>query len=388
MISIALVLLALAAPRTSTFEISSNKPFVQATVNGSAPQWFILDTGCRGNSIIARECADRLALKHGAEEKAQIGAGSGSDVALSTAKQPVRLGALGATLTVQEPLVLTLGHVARIEGRRVDGLLGGDFLSGHVVTIDYARNKITIRDPEGFVPPAGAVVVPVSLETGWPVVRGAIAMRGGAPIPCRLIIDTGVRFTLALFHPFSEKNGLHDTPGSLHDIVIGAGVGGLSRGDVARLDALTLGPVSFAQPIGIMSRDTSGIFSMDGPDGIVGGELLRRHRVTFDYAHERMILERYEEDRGPNEFDMSGLFLAVDPPDYTKVRILSVSPKSPAAEAGLRTDDEIVSIDGRRPPRLKLDEARALLRVPVARRLEILRGKQRLQVRLDAKRMV
>jgi len=33
---------------------------VRVTINGSAPQTFILDTGSRGSSIIARECADRL----------------------------------------------------------------------------------------------------------------------------------------------------------------------------------------------------------------------------------------------------------------------------------------------------------------------------------------
>lgn len=377
-----------AVPHTATFEISGNKPFIRATINGSAPQWFILDTGCRGNSIIARESADRLHLQHGAEEKANVGAGAGADVGLSTANQAVRLGALGATLTVAEPILLTLGHVARIEGRRIDGLLGGDFLAQHVVEIDYAKRRISIHDPSEYAPPPGAVIIPVNLDTGWAVAEATITTHGGTPIPCRLIIDTGVRFTVALFQPFSAKHALHDSPGRLRDVVIGAGVGGLSRGDVARLDALTLGSRSFAQSVAVFSRDTSGIFSMDGPDGIVGGELLRRHRVTFDYAHGRMILEPYDHELVPFEFDMSGLFLAADPPDYAKIRILSVNAQSPAAEAGLVTDDEIVSIDGRRTPRLSLDQAREMLRAPVVRRLEIMRGKQRLRVRLEARRQV
>jgi len=52
MLSIALLLLAQASARhTTPFEISSNKPFIRVTVEGSSPQWFILDTGCRGASV-------------------------------------------------------------------------------------------------------------------------------------------------------------------------------------------------------------------------------------------------------------------------------------------------------------------------------------------------
>jgi hypothetical protein len=51
---------------------------VPVTIDGSAPQWFILDTGNGGGSVVARECADRLQLGRGAEQQANIGAGSGA----------------------------------------------------------------------------------------------------------------------------------------------------------------------------------------------------------------------------------------------------------------------------------------------------------------------
>jgi predicted aspartyl protease len=379
--------LSIATIRPFPFEIASNKPFVQVTVNGSVPQWFILDTGNNGNSIVAKECADRLALKRSAEQKRSIGAGSGTDVGISNTKQSVHLQALGETLTVAEPLVVPLGHVARLEGRPVDGLLGADYLAGHVVEIDYARNQITVRDTAGFAAPAGAIVVPLNLETGWPVVEGTVSIRGGNPVRCRLIVDTGVRFTLALFRPFCEKHGLYGAAGNLHNAVIGGGMGGVSRGDVTRLDALTLGPAAFPQPVAIFSRDTSGVFTLDGPEGIVGGELLRRHRATFDYAHRRLILEPYASPP-PFEYDMSGLFLAAEAPDFRRITIMGVQEGTPAADAGLQSDDEIASIDGQRAPKLTLDGARALLRTSGARQLEIRRAGKLLRVRLEARRLV
>jgi len=381
-----LLFAAVSLPHTVPFEITSNKPFVQASIDGSAPQWFILDTGCRGNSMIARECAERLHLERGAEEQAQVGAGSGAAVGLSQMSRPVTLHALGDTITVAEPLVMTLGHVARIEGRRVDGLIGEDFLQRHVVELDYATNRITLRDPAAYKPPAKAVIVPIDLESGWPVAEGTITTPGGKPLPCRLIIDTGVRSTVTLFRPFSTANGLYGVPGALRDRVTGYGVGGASRGDVGRLETFTLGALSFSKPVAVFSRDTTGIFAMRELDGIVGGELLKRHRVTFDYPHRRMVLEPVS--GGSFEFDMSGVFLATEAPEYATIRVVSVQPGTPAAKANLQVGDELVSIDGVKTPELKVDEARALFRSPGVRRLELRREGKLLAVRLETRRLV
>jgi hypothetical protein len=375
-----------AAP-SHPFEIASNKPFVQVSIDGSDPQWFILDTGCRGSSIVARECAERLQLERGAELRADIGAGSGTTAGIAPLRRPVRLMALGETLSVAEPMALTLGHVARVEGRRVDGLIGGDFLARHVVEIDYARRQIAVHDPESYRPPSGATEIPLNLDTGWPVVSGTITPRGGTPIRCQLIIDTGVRNTVTLFRPFAEQHGLYGAERSLRDAVTGSGVGGVSRGDVARLEAMELGSLSFAEPVAVFSRDTTGIFAIDEPHGIVGGELLRRHRTTFDYPHGRLILEPYP-STGSFEFDMSGLFLAAEAPAFTRITVVSVSPETPAARAGVQPGDEIVSVDGRRGPKLRLDDARTLLRAPGARQLEIRRSGKLLKMRLEVRRLV
>jgi len=389
MLPIALAVLAQApAAHALPFEIANNKPFVQVTVNGSAPLWFVLDTGNNSNSILARECAERLQLKRGAEQRAQIGAGTGADIGLATGSQTLHLSALGETLSVAEPMVFAMGHISRTEGRRIDGLLGNDFLSRHVIEIDYARSTMTVHDPAAYTPPPDAVVIPLQLDTGWPIVAGSITVPGGEPVPCNLIIDTGVRGVVTLFRPFSERHHLYDVPNTLHQFVTGAGAGGISRGDIGRLDALVLGSRTFAEPVATFSRDSSGIFSLDGPDGIVGGELLRRHRVTFDYPHARMILEPYPAPATAYEYDMSGLFMAVDAPDYAKIRVMAVNPRTPAAEAGLQPDDEIVSIDGRRTPALTLDQARLLLRKPGPRQLQIRRGEELRPLRLEARRLI
>jgi len=88
------------------------------------------------------------------------------------------------------------------------------------------------------------------------------------------------------------------------------------------------------------------------------------------------------------EHDMSGLFLGSDGADYSQIRVLAVNPGSPAANAKLQVNDEILAIDGKRVPQLSLDQARALLRTPATRRLEIRRAGQTVQASLVTKRMV
>jgi hypothetical protein len=380
------VLLTLAAvPHPIPFEITNNKTFVPVKVNGSAPQWFIFDTGNNSGSVISRECADRLKLKRGAEEKVQIGAGSGAPTGLSQLSQPMHIETLGETLTVAEPVVLTLEHVSRVEGRRADGLVGADFLSRHVVAIDYAQRTMTVHDPKTYQLPRGAAILPLMLDLGWPVVEGTVTTRGGKPITFRVIVDTGMRGTITLFRPFSERHGLYDAA-RLHNVVLGSGAGGLTRGDVDRADSVTLGPLAFKAPVVSYARDTTGIFSIDAVDGIIGGEFLRLHRVTFDAPHQRLLLEPYSSAASAFEADMSGLFLVTDPPEYEAIRVIWVNPGTPAAEAKLQIGDEIVSIDGRKA--LSLDEARGLFRTPGTRRLEIRREGQPIQVRLEARRMI
>jgi hypothetical protein len=376
----------LAAAHECAFTITSNKPFVSVSVNHSPPQSFIFDTGCSGGSVIARECADRLGLTRGGEESAHIGAGAGVSVGIAaTSNVTLRVGA--DTLGSPEFRVFSLAHVAPYEGRSVDGLVGEDFLHRHVVEIDYATQTMHFFDPERYVAPAGAAVVPIAIENGLAVASGSMTGPGQASIPCRLVIDTGVRGTVIFYHPFVLEHRLVEQQPHVLTATVGGGAGGETRGDIGRLDNLSLGPVSFARPVAIFSRDTVGVFAGRDPDGIVGGELLRRCRTTFDYPHGRLLLEPYGSPP-PFEYDMSGLFLVANGERFEQLTIMSVAGGTPAVEAGLARGDRIVAIDGQPSTARTLDATRAMFRVPGKHRLDVERGGQRLSVTLLARRLV
>ena len=372
--------------RECPIEIGSNKPWVQVSVNNSAPMWFILDSGAGEGSIIAKEAAQRLGLERGSENDAHIGAGEGVRVGISNIPSAT-LHVAGDTMTVREMMVFSLAHVAPFEGRHVEGLLGADFLRRHVVELDYANFKMRIIDPADYTPSSSALIVPINTDEGLCMAAGAIQRKGEKPIPCRFVIDTGVRGTLLLFTPFVKRHRFYESTKPLITATVGGGAGGETKGDLDRLETLSIGPARFDNPPVIYSRDSVGVFASEEADGIIGGEILRRCKTTFDYPHDRLALEPYP-DQKPFEYDMSGTFLVGGGDDYSRVTIFSVAAKTPAAEAGLMKGDEIVSVDKQPTSKLGLDGVRGLFRRQATYRLQVKRGQEMLSIDLKTRRLV
>jgi hypothetical protein len=370
------------------FEIASNKPWVHVRVNGSEPQSFILDTGCRGTSIIARGCAKRLGLRLGDETETTFGAGQGVTFGFTTTPD-VALDVAGEAFEAPSLGVFPLDHVEPYEGRAIDGLLGEDFMSRHVVEIDYARRVLRLHDPDSYVDSGSSAPIPITFHDGLVVAEAEMTPPGRAPIRCQVVIDTGVRTTVVWCRPFVLA---HDLPASQPHVItgtIGGGMGGETTGDLGRLESLRLGTLTIPHPPVVFSRDTTGAFAGGDEDGIVGGELLRRCKVTFDYAHRRLYLEPYPAGFSDLEYDMSGMFLVAAGPDFSRITVQSVAEGTPAAEAGLSKGDEIVAIDGRSTAGRTLDEVREQFKASGAtRRLDVKRGDVRREVQVVLRRLV
>jgi S1-C subfamily serine protease len=79
----------------------------------------------------------------------------------------------------------------------------------------------------------------------------------------------------------------------------------------------------------------------------MGGELLRRFTVVFDYSHQVMYLDPNSQFNDPFDAGMSGLSLVSAPPDFSSFRVAFIVPDSPASIAGLRAGDTVTAIDGK-----------------------------------------
>jgi membrane-associated protease RseP (regulator of RpoE activity) len=167
------------------------------------------------------------------------------------------------------------------------------------------------------------------------------------------------------------------------------GVGGASETVLGRVPSLRLGRFEMPHPIVTFSKATQGNEASASYDGFIGGEVFRRFNLILDSPRNRMILEPGAPLDGPFENDMSGLDLIAAGAKFETVKIAEVTPATPAAEAGLREDDVIRSVDGRSASALGLSRIRALFRKPGAvRSLTVERGGKTMTFRLRLRRLI
>jgi predicted aspartyl protease len=348
---------------TIPIELENNHIYADALVDGKNVR-VIVDTG--GVNLLTPASAKRLGIT--AEGKLAAG-GVGeerADLAFAHARE-VRLG--GAVLQNPVFFVIDLGSLPAAEGTAVDGLVGFEMFRRFRVTIDYAAKKLTLADPEHFMPPEGAHVVPFDLADRIPIVSGTLD-----GLPVRITVDTGSRSSLTLHGPFVKQHGLVERYGAAPETVVGWGVGGPSRGRPARLGTLMLGDVAVKGIAGDLFTGTKGSFANPDHSGNLGGGVLRRFTVAFDYDAKKMYLAPNQDFGRPDEFDRSGLFLFEDD---GALRVMSVASGSAGERAGLAIDDRIEQVDGQPTRDRRLSQWRARLReLPPGTRLvlEVKRG--------------
>jgi len=327
---------ALAAGATSTtvpFELINNHIYVAVKLNGKGPYRLLCDTG--GANVVTPGLASELGLKtQGALEGRGVGEKS-EDMALSRL-DTLEIG--GATIKSQLAIVLPFGQLSNVEGVPVLGLVGYEVFKRFVVTIDYEHCRLTLTLPSAFAYHGAGTVVPFVFNEHVPQVEGSINGVAG-----RFDIDTGSRATVDLLGPFVEKNSLAARFPKRVETVTGWGVGGAARGEVARAATLRLGGVEVANPVVVLSRQKKGAFSDPYVAGNVGGGLLKRFTVTFDYARKQIVLEPNAGFKAPDVWDRSGMWInaAVD-----GFEVADAVAGGPAAEAGVKTGDRIVAVDG------------------------------------------
>ena len=329
------------------FELSNNHIYVDGRINGE-PARLVVDTG--GFNMLTPAAARKFAI---AGEGKLSAAGTGenrTDLEIGHARS-VSVGAV--TLDAPVFYIADLGRLAAVEGNEFDGLVGYELFRRFGVQIDYAAGELTIAEPAHFVAPVGATSLPFELDDHQPIVAG---MLDGVPI--RISIDTGSRSSLTLHSPFVRQHALLKRYGASVDSVTGWGVGGAQRGYPARLGSLQLGDLHVDGIAADLYAGDKGSFANPDIGGNLGGGVLRRFTVGFDYANRRMYLKPNVHFADAEGFDRSGLWLLGD--DDT-LRVADVARDSAGERAGLRVGDRIVTIADEAAAKRSLAQWRQLL---------------------------
>ena len=321
--------------KTSTtvpFELANNHIYVKVKLNGKGPFTLLCDTG--GANILSPPLANELGLKPvGALQGRGVGEKS-EDVGLVKVDK-LQVG--DVSLSNQLFAAYPMQTFAEVEGLPIPGLVGYEIFKRFVVTIDYEHSLLTLTVPSAYEYKGDGTVLPFKFNYHIPQVEGEIDGLKGA-----FDIDTGSRASLSLLAPFVEKNGLKARYAPKVEGVTGWGVGGPARSQITRAKELRLGSLVVKEPVTEISLQSKGAFTDPYIAGNVGGGVLKKFNITFDYGHQRLIFKPNANSTARDVFDRSGMWINLSSNGFA---VMDIYANGPAAAAGLRVGDKIVAID-------------------------------------------
>jgi hypothetical protein len=358
------------------FDLYHNRVYVPVKVNGEGPFAFVLDTGASMSGLDSA-LAQRLGTKPKGKTDLQ---GNGEDrgrievtriVTLSVGGTPIETGMVG---------IVPFAELETYEGRTVDGVLGLELFKQYLVEIDYERETLKLYESATYSHNGSGGVIPLRMfKGGLVLVRTKVDVSDHDQLETDLAIDSGTYSTLRLHRPFAEKHKMLESSRTIvHSS--GFGLGGEFAEALGRVQALELGPFKLVSPLTAFSQASRGQTSRKDLAGTIGGGILRRFTVIFDYSRQQMILEPNSHLHDPFAGDMSGMILTTAPPQFTIITVRHVTENTPAAELGIREGDQIVTLDGQPVGAMGLEKIRQLFEHQAAYRLEITRGERLLQM--------
>ena len=335
------------------FSSPRNLLIIAARLNGRGPYNFLLDTGVATSLLTDPQLADSLHLARG-EQYHLLGVG-GADSGLrayETTQVRVTLPGVEAPSTNWLVLNSDVLDLSGYVGMPVHGIMGSDLFHSFVVTIRPSRRELLLSAPARYKAPTGRrwASLPLTLDHSKAYVQAGVqqlgAAPGSAPLPLRLLLDTGAGHALSLETTADHRLRL---PADRLRTDLGRGLSGIVSGSLGRVAAVQLGRYYLPQVLTSFPDSTQVHARLSGTErarhGSLGYEVLKRFTTVIDYPHGRLLLRPTAGLREPFEHDMCGLDLLATGPDYRRYRVLRVVPGSPAAAAGIAEGEELMSIN-------------------------------------------
>jgi predicted aspartyl protease/thioredoxin-like negative regulator of GroEL len=267
---------------TLPFELANNRPVVKVRVNGSKETLrFVIDTGA-GMCVISNKAADRVGLKSVARGgMARAVGGEGRFEIVYGFLQSLHIGDARAD---RVPVYIRQFHN---DQEPIDGYVGLSVLGKYVTVVDYGKRQLLLlrdeesRRAEAAAASPAAVEVPIRTTSSgfW---SGEVSF-DGLEKPVNFIVDTGASISV-VSQALATRAGLSRF--AQGDLIKVYGAAGLAENiQTLLLPQVALGPHSWKNVYAAV-LDMEPINETAGFEqtGIIGGNILSRYRVTFDFT--------------------------------------------------------------------------------------------------------
>jgi hypothetical protein len=289
------------------FRLYNNHIYLHVAVNGSAPLWFVLDTGAP--NLIASKHSQALGLKLTPAGQAD---GSGEKTQDAFRAENVSFILPGVKVTGQRFAVLDFekleecsneidvdraGNMIRRERSRTgderqpfDGVLGDEFFRLFVVELDYAAQVMNLYEPKSYQYKGRGEAIPLEVVRPHIYIRTQLTSSVAGTVRGFFMIDTGYMGALLLHRPFVETRRLLPPDEKTKPFEL-CGIGGYSKARIGPLQSLRLGAAEIKEPVTLFSQAAGGTLISTEYDGLIGNAVFRQYNVVFDHSRSRMYLE-------------------------------------------------------------------------------------------------
>ena len=402
------------------FDLVNNLIVIPVELNGVQLS-FLLDTGVNTTLLLNLDQVDSLELANA--EKIQLRGLGGEELidAYRSRNNYIKIGE-----TVNENLEIFVIYDEKINfsprlGVPVNGIIGSDFFQDLVVEINYSRRFIRVHDPSHFKKGLNAYSeVPLIFFQNKPYVEANVEV-GEVSAKGKFLLDNGLSDAAWIF---PDKLNIEVPEESFEDF-LGLGLLGDVTGKRSRVNSFGIGDMGIKDMTASFpdSLSLKGLELFGERDGSIGSEFLRRFNIVFNYAEKSMFLRKNNMFNEPFNYNMSGIVVehngfvvvqtyeTVEPvspleegvvvvrsePKYFKkfqlkpsFKIVKLREDSPAALAGLKVGDEILSANGKKAYRFDLQAFSSLFSSEDGKqiRLEINRNGQVMKFKFNLKKVL
>jgi hypothetical protein len=384
------------------FKLINNLIFIPINING-AELTFLVDTGVSETMLFSME-NKKIKLEN--VEKIKF-SGLGGSLSLDGFKSERNTAKIGdAMINTSMSLYIVTNEEFNISphiGIPVNGVIGYHFFKNHPVSIDYVAKKLTVyEDTDLFKKKIKKFEeLPITIEKDKPYLYADIEMTNEKK-SSKLLIDLGNSDAIWLF-PSLIKNFVYNRPNI--DDFLGRGFNGDIYGKRSRIHNFYIGKFQFEKPLTAMPDEFSiqHVNLVTDRKGSIGGEIMRRFTIFFDYHNKKLYLKKNRNFDDPFHFNMSGLDFKQDGMQWAEERV-KIEPKpysgsmnetfkaesfqynfslkplfsiagvrkdSPTYKAGLKTDDRLISINGKNASNMTLQKINELMKSSEGRDINI-----------------
>ena len=339
------------------FKFVHNLIIIPVFINDSDTLHLVLDTGVQTTLLTEMPSKDSISLNF--VQKLQVnglGGGEPIDVYYSSGNKISLPGIEGYNQDIyfleEDKLVLS-----PLIGMEVNGLIGYDLLKNFIVEINYLTQIITFhkRDHFDYKFHKKSERIPFSLARSKPYINIKVRQPDGNYLDAKVLIDLGASYSCSLYEFTNKAIVKPDKTVKAH---LGKGLSGDIKGELGRIDYLTIGGFELEEPIIAYPEEKSVKAAVDLVEhqGSIGSGILSRFHVLIDYKENYIYLTPNKNFRKKFVYNLSGINIITPVPDLPLYVVESVDLDSPADVAGIREGDVLVKINDKSVSKYSLSE--------------------------------